>query len=358
MDRYPSKEEIKELKERKDIVLGSNFKSGLDKVANNYLMPIFKNIHLKETTSFLSLSALYSIKKEEAVILLDDLHTFCWNYSVSIMGAAYFLIGFDCAEINRIKRKKISLRTHVDKVYYNAIHDLNQKDAMVSIYLKMSEVYKSIDRDHDISNYPKTFQQILINSFDEIRDNVIKEIQNFILPLDQINLKTEKIIEEIEHMKDISSDIFLNSHALAQINQDRHFLSYLKKDNIEITDDYKLIFSGHTLGLSMGYTDKAILLSLDKKSTIRELESNLKNLLKYKNIMDNIDEAIVFTEELINFIEQNKAHANYLPYKALAKHMGLSKNKVKRYAKQFAGINEGSFLKNFDALKTYTNKLS
>ena len=355
MDKYPSKEEIKEYKERKDIVLGSDYKSGLKKIANIYLMPKFKNIHIKDTTSFLMLSDLYSNDKEHAISFLDNLHIFCWNNAVSIIGATYFLIGYDYSEADRIRRKKIKLETQRDVKYYEVLKNIGQKEAIQLVYSKIIDVYRYTDRDHDISIYPKTFQQVLMNSYDEIRDSVIKKIENTFLPLDQTNLDTKKVLEEISHMKEHAKDKFINKHSLAQIKQGTHFFSYLKKDNIEITDDYRLIFSGHTLGLSMGYTDKAILLSLDKKVTVRELKSNLRFLQKYKNTKKNIDELIFLTEHLIEFIGQNKAHANYIPYKALAKHMGISKNKVKRYAKEFIGISEESFLKNFDTLKTYTN---
>ncbi len=352
MEKYPTHEEIKECKYKADIVFGDDLDVDAEKISSQYIFPKLKNCKSRDSTPLLLCSNLFSSNKKIAISFLDSLHDFCWENNINLLGTVHFLVSWDFREISRIDRKKIKLKTKEERNYVEAVENLTDMETAHSVYLRLIDVYNYVDRDLNISEYPEFFQRVLENSYDEIRDRVIRNIKNTVLPLCQQNLDEKIVLDDIEHQKEYTMGKLQNNKALSKIEQDNHFLSYLKKDHLEITDDYKLIFSGHTSGFSLGYTDKAILLSLDKKTTLRELKSSLKVLQKYK---DENGHALMFlTKNLIEFIGQNKAYSKYIPFKALAKKMGISKNQVKRYAKELIGIREESFLKNFDDIKTYT----
>lgn len=352
MEKYPSHEEIKECKHKSDIVFGDDLNVDVEKISSQYIFPKLKNVKSRDSTPLLLCSNLFSSDKEIAITFLDRLHDFCWENNINLLGTVHVLVGWDFREMSRIDRKKNKLKTKEERNYVKAVEKSTDVEMAHSVYLRLIDVYNYVDRDLNISEYPEFFQRVLENSYDEIRDRVIRNIKNTVLPLDQQSLDEKIVFDDIEHQKQYTMGKFQNNKSLSKIEQDNHFLSYLKKDHLEITDDYKLIFSGHTSGFSLGYTDKAILLSLDKKTTLRELKTNLKFLQKYNN--EHGQELISLTNNLIEFIDQNKAHIKYVPFKTLAKKMGISKNVVKRYAKELIGIREQSFLDNFDDIKTYT----
>lgn len=358
MLKYPSVEELKLLKEYQDIITGQSEPTDLMNsiILTEYITPRMKklqNIYYKDTNEnipFLFFDAYYS-DNEIATEHYNYLLNFCIYHKIKFYSMVSFLLGWEFNEIKRIKNKKIKILNKISTEYYNQYRNLTKTEFIEQMLNKLSDIYENMSI-LDIAKNSKVYQQILENSFDEIKNRVKNNIYDIDLPLEQYSIEKEKVLEEIENQKEYCASILNHKNSLIQINQDNHFLSYLKNDTLNITDDYKVVFSGHTEGFSLGYTDKAILLSLDKRSTVRELEIKLKHLSHFDE--DGTNEFTLLAKALLEFISQNKAYSNYVPYKSLAKIMGISKNKVKRYAKEFVGISEKSFMDNFEKIKTHT----
>jgi len=215
----------------------------------------------------------------------------------------------------------------------------------------MNSFEEFIDEPLAVIHNPRVYQGIVRNTYKEIRNKVKKNIDNIELPLDQYSLNYKDILDDIKRDEDELLKIINNPKSFVKIKQPNHFLNHLIED-CSITKEGELIFGKHTEGLSIGYTSKAILLSLDKRSTIRELKSNLKFLKKYHDRNDDID----FTIKLIKFIDQRKDISTIIPFKALAKELKITKNQAKNYAKRLFNINEKSFSKNFEEINILDTK--
>jgi hypothetical protein len=196
------------------------------------------------------------------------------------------------------------------------------------------------------------YQELIRNTYKEIRNNVKEKINNKELPLDQYPLDFKKVLNDINKDEKKLIEIVSNPTKFSKIKQSNNFLNHLQTD-FEVTKDGEFIFGGHAKGLSMGYTDKAIFLSLDTKTTIRELKRNLKYLEKYKT--EESKQNINLTNNLIKFIEQRKETAKVIPFKALSKEMGITKNQAKNYAKKLFSINDKSFSNNFKDITLLDN---
>lgn len=191
----------------------------------------------------------------------------------------------------------------------------------------------------------KIFKHLLNNSFDVAYENVKHELDNISLPLSQYNIDKNNILDELEiHKTDVLS-IFDNPKQYTKINQQLHFLNPLQYDNWVKSNDGRYVLEGYTKGLTIGYKDKAILVSLDKHIVTRELRTKIKHLKDFDT--DESKVLINLCNCLIDFIQQ-KRYANTIPFKALAKEMNMSKNQAKNYAKRLFSINEKSFLNNFE----------
>ena len=169
------------------------------------------------------------------------------------------------------------------------------------------------------------------------------------MPLNQYKINQLEVIENLEYERITFRDLISNNMKRSKLLGKNHFLSHLVNDDIEITDDYNIVFKGHTESLTIGYTSKAILLSIDKDIVIRELKTKIKILTDFRQTQSDI--LIESSKTLIEFAE-TKRYANYIPFKIIAKRMNLTKNTAKNYAKSLIKINEKSFKDKFDELNT------
>jgi len=148
------------------------------------------------------------------------------------------------------------------------------------------------------------------------------------LPFKNLKHDEQAIINELEALESNTESMFTNKKIYAKYKTGNHFLANLQ-DDLCIDDLNNPYFKKFTEGLSIGYTSKAILLSLDKDSSIRELRTKIKHLEDYKS--EESETLINFTNQLIEFINQKK-YANMIPFKALSKELGITKNQAKNYA--------------------------
>jgi len=192
------------------------------------------------------------------------------------------------------------------------------------------------------------YRQLIVNTYEKIKENVLLNIKNAKIPLAQYSINQKDILDDIEQDENNLLSIIGNPRQFSKIKSEQHYLNHLTNDDLDYDEDGKLFFRGHSKALSLGYTNKAILLSLDKNSSIRELKTKIKHLEHYKT--EESENLIEFTEKLILFIMQ-KRHANIIPFKALAKEVGLTKNQAKNYTKKLYSINDKSFSANFEHIQ-------
>jgi len=195
----------------------------------------------------------------------------------------------------------------------------------------------------------KQLKEALNKSFqiaiDSINDVSLDMLNN--LPINNISLDYDTIVDDMQHAHNITKNIFENKKSFSKFLQGNHHLAKLK-DDLHLDFEHGLIFPNYTEGLLKGYTSKALLLSIDKNSTIRGLETKIRHLEDYA--LPESDKLISFTRELIEFIKQKK-HADSIPFKIIAKYLGMTKNEAKNYTKKVLNINEKSFLINYSSTK-------
>lgn len=348
MNEILPKEKVKELKETLEIV------EKIDHVlTQDELKKIidFSKVLSNDGTDLI-FTKLYDEDENIALGVVTKMIDFALKEKIPNNGIFGVLVALDIALIKVLYEAFVDPKLTKLKLP-NDMAEPNEDEIRIELYTQLEKVcnYWSTIPHLGRKINPEAFQEILNNSYEEIKKRVHSLVGNTELPLSQYSINGAKIIDELDHEKVQFNEVFTNLKSLSKIEGENHFLSYLLRDNLEITDEYNLVFEGHTKALSLGYTDKAILLSLDKDSTIRELYSNLKHLRKYNT--ENSEELIIYTEKLIEFIRQ-KRNANIIPYKALAKELGITKNQAKNYAKKLLNINDKTFTNNFEDIRLLT----
>ena len=361
-----NEEQLKELKIVQNIVDSKDYNFSREQ---NSLIISFGNYIMHNFDSGV-LEKLFDDDIHTAALFFDLIVQFCLTEKLSIYGVIESMVRMDFELFNymivKILRDRGLSNTElivgnfykIDSILNvsieNKINLTVQSSPAVTLETLSFKVEKRIieiqdhAREVTMVNNSKFYQKVLDNSYDEIKKRVIDKIDNTHLPLSQVKLRHKDVVVEIEHQKEIFKDVFTNKKILSKIKQGNHFLDYLKKDDLEITDDYKIVFKGHTKALSIGNTDKAILLSIDKDSAIRELQTKIKHLKDFKSPESEV--LIKYTNHLIDFIKQ-KRYATHVPFKALAKEVGITKEQAKNYAKKLLNINDKSFVKNFEDIK-------
>ena len=216
---------------------------------------------------------------------------------------------------------------------------------LLSKVLAQFKIEEYLNSDLFMESFKKALDnsfQIAIDSFNDISLDMLNN-----LPISNISLDYDTILDDMQHAHNITKNIFENKKSFSKFLQGNHHLAKLK-DDLHLDFEHGLIFPNYTEGLLKGYTSKALLLSIDKNSTIRGLETKIRHLEDYA--LPESDKLISFTRELIEFIKQKK-HADSIPFKIIAKHLGMTKNEAKNYTKKILNINEKSFLTNYSSTK-------
>ncbi|KAB7889729.1 hypothetical protein [Poseidonibacter ostreae] len=288
-------------------------------------------------------------ENEKAIHKFNAILTFCLQSSINMQGTLDILINCDIAFIKCIRKLFISKdlinlkETHLEEITIEYERDL-RKELLIRIE-ELSEYGNRIQ----LNKYSNLYQEILNNSYEETIKRINNKINDIHLPFNQYKIDQSEVIQNLEHEKNTFNDLITNNMKRSKLIGNNHFLSHLVNDDIEITDDYNIVFKGHTESLVIGYTSKAILLSIDKNIVIRELKTKIKILTDFRQ--EESDILIEYSKTLIEFA-QTKRYANYIPFKIIAKRMNLTKNVAKNYAKALIQINEKSFKDRFDELNT------
>ncbi|KAB7884977.1 hypothetical protein [Poseidonibacter ostreae] len=281
---------------------------------------------------------------EKAVNTLNDIFIFCMRKDISLEGTLSLLVHWDVIVMKRIREKLISDGIiNVEDTHLEYEHDMEKE-----LFDRIHELFEYSFRPK-LNKYSDLYQEVLNNSYDEAIKRINNKINDIHLPFNQYKINQSEVIENLEHEKNTFNDLITNNMKRSKLIGNNHFLSHLVNDDIEITDDYNIVFKGHTESLVIGYTSKAILLSIDKNIVIRELKTKIKILTDFRQ--EESDILIEYSKTLIEFA-QTKRYANYIPFKIIAKRMNLTKNVAKNYAKALIQINEKSFKDRFDELNT------
>lgn len=350
-------ENYDELLKKSEFILGDSYE-----LTGNDLKKItdFHNSFKTEETGFSVLSTIetywieQSATNEERMQLTEKIYDWCWDNNIPIYNTIMILTLLYISlqqVVYQMFNKDLDLKNFAEHMPNYKDEDMKKEVYNRVLTNFMNSFEEFIDEPLAVIHNPRVYQGIVRNTYKEIRNKVKKNIDNIELPLDQYSLNYKDILDDIKRDEDELLKIINNPKSFVKIKQPNHFLNHLIED-CSITKEGELIFGKHTEGLSIGYTSKAILLSLDKRSTIRELKSNLKFLKKYHDRNDDID----FTIKLIKFIDQRKDISTIIPFKALAKELKITKNQAKNYAKRLFNINEKSFSKNFEEINILDTK--
>lgn len=340
MKQVISEEKVKELKRVEGIVMSNNHE------LTNYDTHRLIEFYNEMKGEGLFFSDLFDEDIKKSVAFINKIFDFCWKKEVNLQESINFLFNVEITSIKLLRDLYIKLELFED----NELAEVDGNELYLELHKRLDEVCDYAN-EHFFPNLkvkPEAFQEILNNSYDEILKRSTQSILNTKLPLNQYRIDDKAIVDEIKLHKEQFINIFTNKKSLAKIESGNHFLSYLRKDDFEITEDYKIVFKGHTKALSTGYTEKAILLSLDKDVAIRELQTKIKHLEDFHTEESQI--LINYALQLIEFIKQ-KRYANHILFKSLAKELGITKGQARNYAKKLFNINEKSFIDNFDNIK-------
>lgn len=147
-------------------------------------------------------------------------------------------------------------------------------------------------------------------------------------------------LEEIFHNDKINSRLYTNSYP--------HFLNKLSTDCLIYSKDYDSFhFDKLEESLSLGYTQKGLLLNINKKTALKQLEQLLDGFSLLRD--EDIEQKKVYLKELINLIREQK-YSNYLPFKKIGKALGMTKNEARNYAKKIlTSVNHNVFDNYYEA---------
>lgn len=236
-----------------------------------------------------------------------------------------------------------------EETYESILQTVNKNFKKIIEIKQKSSTYAKVD-------FPELSQEVLENSYDAVKDSLKTDnVQK--LPLDQYRIDFQDVLEDVQEEERAFDNLFTNPKRVGQLEAGNHFMSHILKDTLMMKDD-KVVYKNHTEALLIGYTQKAVTMSLDKETTLRELKSSLKILEKYPS--EDSEKLILFTTTMIEIMKQKK-YVNMIPFKTISKKSGITKNEAKRYAKEFANkftIRDTTFDNNFDDLKIhdFTNK--
>ncbi|MCT7577319.1 hypothetical protein [Aliarcobacter butzleri] len=166
------------------------------------------------------------------------------------------------------------------------------------------------------------------------------------------NIQNINDSSEFEVHKDYMNEIFKNPQITSRLyKKDKpHFMNKLSNDNLAYCKDTdSFYFKGLEESLFIAYTDKYLLINIDKQQAIKGLNEALKGLEILTN--DEVEKQKTFIKELINLI--NNTNTNYYTFKVIGKALGMNKNEARNYCKSILSrdlrsINKITFDKYYD----------
>lgn len=268
-------------------------------------------------------------KIEEIVSLLNGLVKICYEENINFYKCFADVVTTECEIICEMFKDD----NDTFQIFINAIedecnfleldiiniNDTHHEDCLIELVKRefiILDTYKSqifpdiVTQEEQMKYLEKSLDKSFKKTMHELPTLLDAEINK--LPFKNLEDKKEYILDEIAHTYKNTEIIFSNKKSYVKYQLENSSLGGLESDlvavdlnNVCVSEKSTLsnpYFENFTKGLTIGYTNKAILLGVDKDKTIIALQEEIKYLEK-RNIIEN-NKLIQYLESLINFIKQ------------------------------------------------------
>jgi len=270
----------------------------------------------------------------------DKLLDLCMVYDLSIF--AFLQLEIKIREIENeamIKAFKKSKNTAL-KLFLE-----QQKDISILYDIIGSNIFEYLGSEDVAIEYFLDMPQNIINSIlDTTAKVACDELKKQDINLKKCSYDFDDAKEEIKANINILKAKFSNKKSLTKIKTS--FLRKIVLDDFAYSKKYNaLYFDNYQKGLSIGYSNRAFLMGVDKTKALRELKMKLKILEDYP--LEDGSKLIKTTKELIKLTEQKK-HKDKIPFKTIGKKLNMKATEVRNLIR---GISTIEFSNNsFDKL--------
>jgi len=271
---------------------------------------------------------------------LDKLFDLCFMYDISAI--EYLRLEIFMYQ-NAFKALDKGLKLHLMDKNHISTEDL---------FLIVEENYINIVTDErteieDFKHFDDNLKINILNiTFKEAQKDIInnKFFKNITLKSVLYNYSlNDDLIDDMRHHLDMIKSKLTNKKVLAKV--ENSYLSKIVLDSLEYSEEYKgFYFKNYKDGISLGYSERAFLLSVDKDKAIRELEAKIEMLKSY-NLKES-ETLINMTLDLINLVKQKK-HNEKIPFKTIGKKLNMNVNEAKNFIKALTNLSFNN--------KTFTN---
>lgn len=269
----------------------------------------------------------------------NDLTTLCMIYKINFIQTLDFLT-FMYIPTSQLLNKLLMEKNQDLK---KALEWTQSEDYYISIveHIKnnLNEFIEKEDKKED--DHKKAFDRIFNSIKQEAMETTFKMVQEKLknmklgkykdIDLSKFLKQEIKELDDFNLNKDYMNKIFSNPKITSRLytKNNPHFMNKLINDDLvycKNTDSF--YFKGLEESLFIAYTDKYLLINIDKQQAIKGLNEALKGLEILTN--DEVEKQKTFIKELINLIQNT--NTNYYPFKVIGKTLGMNKNEARNYA--------------------------
>ena len=275
----------------------------------------------------------------------NDLTTLCMIYKINFIQTLDFLT-FMYIPTSQLLNKLLMEKNQDLK---KALEWTQSEDYYISIveHIKnnLNEFIEKEDKKED--DHKKAFDRIFNSIKQEAMETTFKMVQEKLknmklgkykdIDLSKFLKQEIKELDDFNLNKDYMNKIFSNPKITSRLytKNNPHFMNKLSNDNLVYCKDTdSFYFKKLEESLYIAYTDKHLLINIDKKQAIKGLNEALKGLEILTN--DEVEKQKTFIKELINLIQNT--NTNYYPFKVIGKTLGMNKNEARNYAIKILNI--------------------
>lgn len=219
---------------------------------------------------------------------------------------------------------------------------LNRKQVVKIVKIAQRNFFKISKYFNKLTSNPLNYHRKMISFIlEQTMQKVLEDIENnnigLSFELDSVP-KTNINFDEIEHSVKIFEDTIKKKLEDKQsfnyaLRHSSHHLNALFNDKITaIVDKEKrnvtIVLQNTYQGAAIGFYEKGLLLSTNKKQAIKELQDIVRSLRKIKTLPER-NRLIGDIEKLIQFFSQDKRYEKHIPYKVLSKYLKMTKQQLK-----------------------------
>ncbi|MCT7566744.1 hypothetical protein N5T96_10415 [Aliarcobacter butzleri] len=352
----------RELLIRIEFVLSDDMKTTENEILEN--LKIFKSFLLENKGNIITFLMSDDLKEvKSGYKLLIDM---CLIHNINLYISIYLLgEAFSFFEIYLLEQEKKDIKNYkfkyndfgVSSDFYSVGKVIENID---NFFVRLFEDKEAVENTRKEA-FKKTPNSIKQEAIEESFKMIQEKLKNMKLgkykDIDltkylKNNIQNINDSSEFEVHKDYMNEIFKNPQITSRLyKKDKpHFMNKLSNDNLAYCKDTdSFYFKGLEESLSIAYTDKYLLINIDKKQAIKGLNEALKGLEILTN--DEVEKQKTFIKELINLI--NNTNTSYYTFKVIGKALGMNKNEARNYCKSILSrdlrsINKITFDKYYD----------